>query len=376
MRIALISPTLSGGGAERVAAVLSNDWATKGQSVTVISFEAPGTSPGYPLEARVSLRQIDGLNQDNGNVARVVTNLRRLARLRRLLKEIDADVVVAFTTEANVVTLLATRGLGLSVAVCERNQPDRPGLGRMRRAARRLTYPFADAIVMQTQEIALWARQRFKVPVHVLPNPVRLEEIFERSPDNVVDQRGIVAAGRLVPQKGFDILIAAFAKIAQQHSDWFMTIYGEGPSRSDLEAQVREAGLQSRVSLPGFVNEIDAALQSAGLFVLPSRYEGFPNILLEALAASCPAVAANCPGSVGAILGDDEFGMLVPAEDAEALAAALGQMMSRPELREHYASKARRAVERLDAAAIGDRWLEVFEETRRSKPRGSLSSDG
>ena len=118
-----------------------------------------------------------------------------------------------------------------------------------------------------------------------------------------------------MPQKGFDILIAAFAKIAQQHSDWFMTIYGEGPSRSDLEAQVREAGLQGRVNLPGFVNEhrCGAAIRPASL-CCPSRYEGYPNILLEALAASCPAVATNCPGGVAEILGDDEFGMLVPNE--------------------------------------------------------------
>jgi GalNAc-alpha-(1->4)-GalNAc-alpha-(1->3)-diNAcBac-PP-undecaprenol alpha-1,4-N-acetyl-D-galactosaminyltransferase len=379
MRIALITPTFAGGGAERVATVLSNDWVSKGESVTVITFEAPGTSPGYALNARVSLQHIDAYNRNSGLAARIVTNLNRLARLRRLLKGINADVVVAFTTEANVVTLCAARGLGIPVIISERNQPDRPGLGQFRQAARRLTYPFADVIVMQTQEIARWARQRFKVPVHVLPNPVRLDALNEGVAEEITDRRRIVAAGRLVPQKGFDILIAAFAKIAQQHSEWSMTIYGEGPSRSDLEAQVREAGLQTRVNLPGFSNSIDAALQSAGLFVLPSRYEGYPNILLEALAASCPAVATNCPGGVAEIIGDDEFGMLVPNSDSEALAAALGQMMSRPELRQHYASKARRAVEQLDAVAIGDRWLEVFEglqEIRRSTHRGWLSSDG
>lgn len=375
MRIALISPTLAGGGAERVATLLSNDWVSKGESVTVITFEAPGTPPGYALDARASLRQIDGLNRDSGHVARIVTNLNRLAQLRRLLKEIDADVAVAFTTEANVVTLCVARGLGIPVIISERNQPDRPGLGRLRQAARRLTYSFADVIVMQTQEIALWARQRFDVPVHVLPNPVRLDAMDERAGEDITDRRGIVAVGRLVPQKGFDILITAFAKIAAQHGDWFMTIYGEGPSRSELEAQVREADLQARVNMPGFVEGIDAALQSAGLFVMPSRYEGYPNALLEALAASCPTVATNSPGGVAEILGDNEFGMLVPNRDSEALAAALGQMMSRPKLRQHYADKARRAVEHLDAAAIGDRWLEVFEglqEKRGSKRPGSL----
>ena len=361
MRIALISPTLSGGGAERVASVLSNEWVNKGKSVTLITFEAPGTEPGYALDPRVLLRQIDGLNRDAGLAGRVSTNLRRLVRLRRILKEMDADVVVAFTTEANVVTLLATRGLGIPSIVSERNQPNRPGLGRFSRAARRLAYPFASGIVMQTHELACWSRQHFAVPVHVLPNPIRLEQIHERAADDVNRRPEIVAVGRLVPQKGFDILIAAFAEVAPKHSDWRLTIYGEGPSRFALEAQVRAAGLQQRVTLPGFMTGIDAALQTAGIFVLSSRYEGYPNALLEALAANCPAVAANCPGGVSEILGANEFGMLVPNEDSEALAAALGQMMSRPELREHYASKARRGVEHLGAAVIGDRWLEVFE---------------
>ena len=360
MRIALISPTLRGGGAERVATVLSNDWVNKVESVTVVTFEAPATEPGYPLDAKVLLRHIDGLNRSGGLGPRIATNLARLARLRRLLKEIEADVVVAFTTEANVVTLLATRGLGVPVIVSERNQPDRPGLGYLRRAARRLAYPFASGIVVQTQELALWSQQRFTVPVHVLPNPVRLEEIKERAPDDVGRQHEIVAVGRLVPQKGFDILVAAFAKVASLHTSWRMTIYGEGAYRSALETQIRKASLDQRIKLPGFVTGINAALQKAGLFVLPSRYEGYPNALLEALAASCPAVATNCPGGVSGILGDNEFGILVPNEDSNALASALDQIMSRPDLREHYAGKARGAVQHLGAAAIGDRWLEVF----------------
>ncbi len=247
MRIALISPTLAGGGAERVATVLSNDWVSKGESVTVITFEAPGTPPGYALDSRVSLRQIDGLNRDSGHVARIVTNLNRLARLRRLLKEIDADVALAFTTEANVVTLCAARGLGIPVIISERNQPDRPGLGRLRASSSQADLSLrrrnrdADA-----RDSALGTPTLQGSSARPAQSGTPRRDGRAGAEEDVTDRRGIVAVGRLVPQKGFDILIAAFAKIAAQHSDWFMTIYGEGPSRSDTGSAGARSGTCKR----------------------------------------------------------------------------------------------------------------------------------
>jgi glycosyltransferase involved in cell wall biosynthesis len=293
----------------------------------------------------------------------VGTNLRRLAHIRAALKAFAPDVVVAFTTEANIVALLAARGLGVPVVISERNQPERPGLGRFTPLARRLTYPLAAAIVVQTEAIAAWATARFRAPVHVLPNPVRLP-FWQTAAQNRADAMEIVAAGRLVKQKGFDILIGSFALIAASHPGWSLTIYGDGPDRASLEAQIRALGLDDRVSLPGVTNDLASALAKAGLFVLASRYEGYPNVLVEALAASCPVVATNCPGAVAEILGNGKYGLLAPCEDKHALAAALTRAISDPGVREGLSAQAREAVSGLDVDLVARRWLALFESLR------------
>ena len=141
--------------------------------------------------------------------------------------------MVAFTTDANVITLLATRGSDVPVVISERNQPDRPGLAAVHRLARRFTYPFADAVVVQTEDIASWMRKRFRVPVHIVPNPVRMPP--SNSPRSLRIGPLLIAVGRLTEQKGFDILIEAFARVAAKHPDWQLAIYGEGPDRTELE---------------------------------------------------------------------------------------------------------------------------------------------
>ena len=217
MRIAFILPTFTAGGAERVASLLCNYWAEQGHDVTALTFEGAGDEQVYRLDERVTLRGIDALNRNRRLASRVRANVRRLSRLRAALKAFQPDAVVAFTTEANVVAIWSALGLGVPVVVSERNQPDRPGLGRFTRAVRRLSYPFAASLVVQTEAIAQWSRARFGPPVQVLPNPVRLAS-WVGAPRAERATKRIVAAGRLVPQKGFDVLIASFAALADDLS--------------------------------------------------------------------------------------------------------------------------------------------------------------
>ena len=364
MRIAFVLPTFSGGGAERVASLLCNYWVGKGHIVSAVTFEAVGTTPAYTLDGEVALHQIDCLNPSRRLTSRLGTNIRRLFRLRTVVKELAPDVLVAFTTEANVVTLWATRGIGIPVIVSERNQPVRPGLGLLIRAARRFTYPSAAAIVVQTDDIARWASQYLTIPIRVLPNPIQLTSPQALRRHGKPGEKRLVAVGRLVPQKGFDLLIGSFARIASKHPDWTLSIYGEGPDRDVLEAQIQKAGLEDRIALPGFHTEIDSALYRADLFVLSSRYEGYPNALLEALAAGCAVVATNCPGATAEILKQGKHGVLVPSENISALSSALNRAMSDAILREDFTRKARQGIEHLDVVVIGERWLDLFRAVR------------
>lgn len=357
MRIAFVIPSLGAGGAERVATRLANEWHANGHDVTMVTFDLPGTEPFFALDPGVSLREL-AASASSGLKAKLGTNIARVARLRSALRELRPDVVVAFMTEANVVALWASRGLGIPVVISERNQPERPGLGRAHKLARRLTYPMARALVVQTDAIAAWGRAHFRIPVHVIPNPVRLGAGDARREDGEV--QWLASLGRLTHQKGFDILIKSFAAVAGRHPKWRLVIYGEGPDRALLERLRNDSGSPDRILLPGLTKDAAEVLSKASLFVLPSRFEGYPNALLEALAQGLPVIATACPGGTVEILANGVHGMLVPANDVAAMTTALDAMLSAPDLRDAYAWKARRAVVGLDVATVAKRWLDLF----------------
>ncbi len=359
MRIAFILPTFTAGGAERVASLLCNYWVEQGHQVAALTFEGGGDERIYHLDDRVALRGIDALNRNRRLTSRVRANFRRLFRLRAALKAFKPDAIVAFTTEANVVAIWSALGLGVPVVVSERNQPDRPGLGWFTRAMRRLSYPLAAALVVQTEAIAQSARARFAAPVHVVPNPIRLAS-WDGVPRAEHATKRVVAAGRLVPQKGFDVLIASFAALADNYPDWQLVIYGEGADRVALETTARRLSLGDRVALPGVGKDMRAAFAAADLFVLPSRYEGYPNVLLEALASGCAVIATDCPGATAQILEGGKYGLLVEPGSVAALTAGLERMMSDAALRQRFAAQAREAVSALDVGVVGRRWLELF----------------
>ena len=369
MRIAFVIPSLGPGGAERVVSLLAKDWAERGHEVTLATFEMPGVEPFFPVDPRVALRRLAASQFSQDPIAALLKNAARVARLRALLRKIRPDVIVAFMTEANSIAVWAARGLGIPVVISERNQPERPGLEPFHRLARQLSYPLASAMVVQTEEIAAWARACFGIPVHVIPNPVSAPEA---RPVTSHDYHLLVSIGRLSYQKGFDVLLKSFAALAVKHPHWRLAIYGEGPDRSSLEEMQFKSGCANQISLPGLTKDSFQALRQASLFVLPSRFEGYPNVLLEALSCGLPVVATACPGATVEILANGVHGMLVPSDDVVAMTAALGIMMSNPSCREAYALRARSAVVSLGVATVGSRWLHLLEGLRADTVPGKL----
>jgi glycosyltransferase involved in cell wall biosynthesis len=165
------------------------------------------------------------------------------------------------------------------------------------------------------------------------------------------------ATGRLAKQKGFDVLLAAFAQVRRQCPEAFLVIAGEGHERRSLTDEIRRLGLSGSVSLPGFVENMTGFYDSLSLFCLPSRFEGMPNVLLEAMAAGVPLVATRVSG-VGELVAEGETGLLVPPEDASGLAEAIVELLSDESLRSGLADRARRMVE---AEYSMDRMLDDLE---------------
>ncbi len=174
--------------------------------------------------------------------------------------------------------------------------------------------------------------------------------------------------GRLTREKGFDLLVRAFAETAQRRPKWDLVIYGEGPERGLLEKFAADAGLAKRVFLPGWTDDPSEAYKSADLFVLPSRYEGFPNALLEAMAAGLPVISFDCPSGPYEIIRDGYDGLLVRAGSAEWLAAAMDRLMRDGNARSLLAEKAPEALERFSSERYYARWEAVLDNRAEDDP--------
>lgn len=363
-QLVFVLPNLSGGGAARVASILCGEWVKVGYDVHLVTFEEPGTASAYPLDRRVVRHQIGASVSPKGLVGFIANNARRVARLRRILHRLQPTAVVSFLTEANMGAVLATAGLGIPVLISERNHPGHHATSRINAFLRRLIYPRAARLCVQTEDIRDWFRSNLGMEAIVVPNPVSFPNHSPRTArDKPLSERSVsVALGRLEPQKGYDELIEAFAMIAPDVPKWDLVIHGEGESRMALERRIKELGLERRIFLPGTTKTPMNALLAADLYVHPARYEGFPNAVLEALVCGLCVVATDCPGGTGEILQGSRYGILVPLGNTHDLAVAMRGAMQDEALRSRYAEAAADAVRIYAPDMIAARWIEEIEK--------------
>jgi glycosyltransferase involved in cell wall biosynthesis len=366
-RVAFVIATLGFGGAQRALTNMLNRWCTRRSLTPSLIVLERQSAPAYPLAPEISVRWLDVTGVSTSSVAKITNNLRRIRLIRNALRDVGPDVVVAFQDVTNVLVLLACAGTGLPVAVCERVHPAQHDIGAMWNVLRRLTYPFADAIVVQGHSIARWFPGSVQEHIRVIPNSVPKPAATTAAP-KASARRTLLAVGRLHHQKGFDLLLNAFAKVAGSHPDWDLVILGEGPEREPLAAQTTSLGLNGRVCLAGTVSPIAAKYDEADIFVLPSRFEGFPNALAEAMAHGLPVLAADSPGAVRDLVTHNVNGLLTPAEDAESLADALDLLMASPLERQRLGEAARAVTETFDENRILAQWERMLLELRGGTP--------
>jgi glycosyltransferase involved in cell wall biosynthesis len=230
--------------------------------------------------------------------------------------------------------------------------------------ARHFIYPLANAVTVQTTDGAEWLKRHtwIKRPV-VIPNAVRylqdlggpLDEAAESTPRPFV-----LAIGRLNEQKGFDLLLDAFHRAGLKQAGWHLVILGEGPARPDLEQQAAALGLADAVTFPGFV-EVGQWLRRADVFVLSSRYEGFPNALMEAMQMQRACISFDCPSGPRDLIENNRDGLLVPPLDVAALSEALQRLAADSALRSRLGAEASKVGERFSAASVYAKWLNLID---------------
>jgi glycosyltransferase involved in cell wall biosynthesis len=368
MKLLFFIHSLSNGGAERVTVNLANHWADKGWDITVVTL-APQSNDFYVLHSAVKRIALE-LAGDSGNVlAGLWQNLRRVFALRRALRPIKPDIALGMTTTANVLVALATWGLPRVHAIgSERTHPPQFPLGALWEGLRRYTYSRLAAVTALTSESADWlltytgARRVSVIPNAALwPLPIQAPrltpEVFCQSERFIV-----LAVGRLSEEKQFGLLVEVFRSLAMRHPRWDLVILGEGPQRSVLQNLVRAAGLEKRIFLPGRAGNVGEWYERADLYVMTSRFEGFPNTLAEAMAHGLAAVSFDCDTGPRDLIRHEVDGLLVPPGDVAALTAALGRLMGDAALRQQFAKRAVEVRRRFSIERIVSTWEALFKE--------------
>ncbi len=358
--VMIVTSSLNAGGTERIVATIANHWATqKSISVKLAVFEEENTTVYYPLDPDVSLLKIGSSQSPVKGVGAAGMFAKRITKLRREIRAARPDVVISFLTRPNIVALIASMGLSVPVIVSERNCPQLQPLGRVWSQLRQIMYPRAYGLITMTEGALSFFPKHLRKRSWVIPNPLTVE--FERhsDPNTFI----LVAVGRLVPQKGFDLLLEAFAMIADQHPDWTLSIWGEGSDKAKLESQRNALGLQNRVVFAGRSPRPSSWLSEAGAFVMSSRYEGWGNALLEALGSGLPCVSFDCMWGPSEMIENGVNGLLVQSENVPALASALSRVMGDSALRVSLSHSALASAKRFSKSEILLRWDQVLQET-------------
>lgn len=366
MKIMFLIYSLEGGGAERATVNLADHFAAAGgREVTVATF-TDSAGDAYKLSGKIRRVELGLSGPSSGPVSAFFTNAGRVLKIRKAISEAGPDVVIAEMPAAGVLGAFAAVGLGPRFIIQEQIHPPRMPLSASWEFLRRKAYPMADRVVALTEKTAGWFRQNYRLKnVSVIPNPVTypLEKTGpDISPEKITaeNRRFILSAGRLDGQKGFDLLIKIFSSLSPAYPGWDLVILGEGKERGALERQIRESGLEGRIFLPGRAGNLADWYGKAEIYALSSRFEGFPNVLAEAMAYSLPAVSFDCETGPAEMIADGVNGFLVPPEDTAAFAASLGRLMSDGKLRERMSAEAVSVRERFSISAVAALWEKIL----------------
>ncbi len=361
-RIALVVPGLRAGGSEHVVTFVANQLVSRDHSVEIVNFEIGDEAPFYTPDPRVKLTYLARPIARRAKLDAALEMARRVCDMRRHFRaqtrDKRPDLIISFLTRTNVQTLLATRGLGIPVIVSERNNPRLQDPGPIWQRLRKWTYPMATGLVTMTRGAMECFPPSMRKRSWVIPN---MAEWGDTANLREHDGKVLTAVGRLTHQKGFDLLLRAFARIADRHPDWRLRIWGEGPDRADLERLRDDLGLAGRAELPGVTDKPGQWIETADAFVLSSRFEGWGLVLGEAMAAGIPSVSFDCDFGPEDMITHEADGLLVKDGDIVALADELDRLIGDDALRNRLSEAASESSKRFLPSAIGQQWCEMIE---------------
>lgn len=346
---------LERGGAERVVTNLSGQFAEHGYEV-YIATEWQGEDE-YEINAKVKRVHV-GLTERQAEKGRAAMFLARIMNLRKFLKEVKPDVVIAFARKANYRALTATIGTKIPVLISVRINPIGYYDFLSDKIQIPLLFPRAAGCVFQTPDQRDFFPEFIRKKSKIILNPISTKFIGNPIPEK--REKAVVHSGRLVDFKNQPMLIRAFAKVHEKHPEYVLKIFGPDSfdgTKEKLEALIKEMHAGDYIKLMGGSDQLEKDMINGAVAAFSSDYEGMPNAMLEAMALGLPVVATDCPpGGPRMVITQEENGLLVPVGDDEALAAAVNRLIEEPEFAKKLGENASKIGEKAGAEMIFKEW--------------------
>lgn len=355
MNVDLLISSLSGGGAENVLVTIANELCRRKNEVSIISLEK--RPQFYVVADGVSLHKID--NTEYNKVKETYCDFNFI---RKHLKKSKSEYAVSFMSRCNLLVLLANIGINKKVIVCDRNNPlkEHP---RIVFKLSCLIYKLASAIVVQTNQIRSMYPTSLQKKIVVIENPLDSKKLKEQAAEKHISRKNRVASiGRLEKQKDFETLVEAFYRAKKNiNSKWKLSIFGIGNEKNRLQKIIDEKNANGYIELCGVTNKPFKELMESKIFVLSSFYEGFPNVLCEAMLAGDVCISSDCVSGPKELIENEVNGFLFPVQDVEALTKLLQEVCNNADnYLKSCGKNASESVRRLELDSIVDKWEKLL----------------
>lgn len=351
-KIAFYIGSLDKGGAERVIVNLAEYFYSQNYEVYVVT--KLKEEEGYSLSSGI-IRIIADITKEEEKGFRLGNLYARIYKLRHIWKTIKPDVIISFIRKNNVMAIASSRFLNIPVVVSVRSDPKRELQGKIMKNLSLLLFHFADGIVLQTNQAKTFFPRSLQKKAVILPNSIHSDFLkVEKSKEK---EKEIVTVGRIDENKNQRMLIESFAEIAKEYPEWCVRLYGEGKESDSLKQFVKENQLDNRIFFMGEISDVAQKVSKASIFVLPSKCEGMPNALIEAMTLGVAVISTDCPcGGPADLIQDRENGILIEVDDRNALKGALIELMQDREYREKLAENASEIIKKLHPDIVNREW--------------------
>lgn len=362
-KVAFYIGSLHKGGAERVFVNLAEYFLN--QDYRVLMVTQYQKEDEYKLAEGID-RVISDITPQETTNSRIINFWRRLKKLHCIWKREKPDMVLSCAGKNNFMTIVTTMFTETKPIVSVVGEAKEEYPGRLMRMLANILFPHAAGVILQTERSRTFFSKRVGETAVILPNS--LNPLFIRPAFSGEREKRIVSVGRLDANKNHEMMIRAYARLAEKYPEYTLTIYGDGELRSYLEELIVSLGLSDKVFLPGVILNVEEEIEKASLFLLTSYSEGVSNALIEAMALGLPVIATDVPsGGTVELIRHGENGLIIPTGDEAALEKAMDKMLSDTDFAERLGAQARKIQERFAPERVNRQWQTYFEKLNKLK---------